>query len=69
MKNDEIRIDAWEKVSGRAMYTDDLEFPGMLYVKEVHCPYPHARIEEIDASAASRMPGVRLILTDRKSVV
>lgn len=63
MKNDEIRIDAWEKVSGRAVYTDDLELPGMLYVKEVHCPYPHARIEEIDAAAASRMPGVRLILT------
>lgn len=63
MKNDEIRIDAWEKVTGRAVYTDDLELPGMLYVKEVHCPYPHARIEEIDTSAASRMPGVRLILT------
>lgn len=63
MTNDEIRLDAREKVTGRAVYTDDLELPGMLFVKEVHCPYPHARIDHIDTRRAAAMPGVRLILT------
>lgn len=63
MHTDETRIDAMEKVTGKALYTDDLKLPGMLYVKEIHCPYPHARINNIDFSAALDIPGVRAVLT------
>lgn len=63
MSKSEVRIDAVEKVTGKAVYTDDLRLPGMLHLKEVHCPFPHARIESIDTSAAETMPGVVLVLT------
>ena len=63
MPRNELRIDAVEKVTGRAVYTDDFRLSNMLHIKEVHCPYPHARIENIDISEAESMPGVVLILT------
>ncbi|MDF2930563.1 MAG: aldehyde oxidase and xanthine dehydrogenase molybdopterin binding [Anaerospora sp.] len=33
-----LRIEAHEKVSGRATYTFDMEMPGMLYAKCLHSP-------------------------------
>jgi xanthine dehydrogenase YagR molybdenum-binding subunit len=52
------RLDGPDKVSGRAKYTSDVNRPGMLYGKLLGCPYAHAKIVSIDASAAERMPGV-----------
>ena len=37
-----IRIDAEAKVTGTAVYTDDVYLPGMYYCKLVHSPYAHA---------------------------
>lgn len=56
-------VDAKEKVMGRAVYLDDLEFPGMLYGKTLRSPYPHARILNIDTSRAERLPGVKAVVT------
>jgi CO/xanthine dehydrogenase Mo-binding subunit len=58
-----LRIEAHEKVSGRATYTFDMEMPGMLYAKCLHSPHAHAEIVSIDTSAAKSLPGVKAVLT------
>jgi len=57
------RIDAEERVTGRAKYTNDVQVPGMLYAKVLRSPHPHANIKSIDVSKAKAMPGVKAILT------
>src|SRR5437867_7903236 len=57
------RIDALEKVTGRAKYTADLHLPGMTYGVFLRSPYAHARITAIDTSEAEKMPGVVAVLT------
>ena len=59
------RVDGFDKVTGRAKYTGDLEIPGMLYGYVLRSPYPHAFIEDIDTSAAEGLPGVAGVLTSR----
>lgn len=56
-------VDSWKKVTGSAVYGDDLQLPGMLHVRLVRSTLPHARILRIDASRALSMPGVRGIVT------
>lgn len=51
------------KVTGRAKYAEDYRAEGMLFCKLLLSPRPHARITNIDASAALAMPGVHAILT------
>jgi CO/xanthine dehydrogenase Mo-binding subunit len=51
------------KVTGQAKYAEDFRAEGMLFVKLLLSPMPHARIRSIDASAALAMPGVKGILT------
>lgn len=57
------KIDAEEKVTGKAVYIQDLKLPGMLWGKILYSPHPHARILHIDTSAAERLPGVKAVLT------
>ncbi len=57
------RPDAIEKVTGRAVYTGDIELPGMAHGKILASPYPHALLKRVDASAARRLPGVFGVLT------
>jgi len=57
------KIDSMDKVLGAARYTDDLEFPGMLYAKLLRSKYPHAKILRLDTSRAERLPGVRTVIT------
>ena len=59
------RLDAVEKVTGRAVYGVDVELPGMLYGATLRSPLPHARIIRIDASKAARAPGVRAVVTGK----
>jgi len=59
------RVDALEKVTGRAMYAGDLIVPGMLHGKILRSPLPHARIARLDPSEAERMPGVVGVLTGK----
>ncbi|MBT5876831.1 MAG: xanthine dehydrogenase family protein molybdopterin-binding subunit [Candidatus Latescibacteria bacterium] len=56
------RIDAVEKVTGRAKYTYDMKLPGMLYGKILRSAYPRARVVRIDASKAAALPGVKAII-------
>ena len=57
------RIDALERVTGKATYTNDIKLPGMLYARILRSPRPHARIRRIDTSKAMALPGVKTILT------
>ena len=57
------RLDAREKVAGRAVYTDDMTLPGMLHGAMLGSPHAHARILSCDTSRARAMPGVKAVLT------
>ena len=51
------------KVTGAAKYAEDFRADGMVFIKLMPSPRPHAKIRNIDASAALAMPGVHGILT------
>jgi xanthine dehydrogenase molybdenum-binding subunit len=51
------------KVTGKAKYSEDFRAEGMLFAKLLLSPMPHARVTNIDASAALAMPGVKAVLT------
>lgn len=55
--------DAPSKVTGSAIYIQDVSLPGMLYGKILYSKYPHARIKRIDTAKAEKLPGVKAVLT------
>ena len=55
------RIDGPLKVSGRAMYTSDHNFPGMLYAVPVGATIAKGRILELETARAEGMPGVCMV--------
>src|SRR5512147_233166 len=57
------RVDAYERVSGAALYPSDIVLPDMLYGAILRCPHPHALVKKVDAEEALRMPGVRAVVT------
>lgn len=57
------RVDALDKVTGRAKYTSDMKLPGMLYAAFLRSPHAHARIKRIDTSKAKALPGVKAVVT------
>ena len=60
---DARRVDGIEKVTGKALYTGDLQLPGMAYAKILRSPLAHARLVKVDASNAKSMNGVIATLT------
>lgn len=58
-----IRHDGADKVTGRAVYGNDLNLPGMLHGKVLRSPHAHARIVSIDTSTAEALPGVKAVVT------
>ncbi|MFE6802356.1 molybdopterin-dependent oxidoreductase [Streptomyces sp. NPDC057681] len=50
-------------VTGTARYTFDVEVPGLLHMKLLRSPHPHARIVCVDTADALRVPGVHAVLT------
>src|SRR3989449_10501315 len=50
-------------ITGRSTYVTDVVLPGMHHVAFVRSPHAHARIRRIDASAATRRPGVFTVVT------
>ena len=59
----EPRSDGAEKVTGKAIYTVDVELPGMAHGKILRSPFAHARITRVDASKAEALPGVFAVIT------
>ncbi len=58
-----IRVDALDKVTGRAKFGADYNVAGQLYGHALYADYPHAKILSIDVSRAKVLPGVRAVLT------
>ncbi len=58
-----IKVDAADKVTGAAVYTDDMALPGMLRGAILHSPLAHARITHLDCRAARALPGVEAVIT------
>ncbi|MEE2635969.1 MAG: 2Fe-2S iron-sulfur cluster-binding protein, partial [Acidobacteriota bacterium] len=63
------RIDAMERVTGRAAYTGDVRLPGMIYGRVLRSPHPHARVRRIDVSKAVALPGVQAVITNGEAPI
>src|SRR5262249_55689479 len=57
------RVDGVEKVTGKEVYTVDVELPGMAHGKILRSPYAHAKVVRVDASKAENFPGVYGVIT------
>ena len=57
------RLDGPQKVTGRAKYTYDLSFPGMLWGKMIRASVPAGEIVKIDTSKAEALAGVKAVWT------
>jgi 5-methylcytosine-specific restriction endonuclease McrA len=57
-------VDVREKVTGAAIYTDDIPFgAGLLHARVKRCPHAHALIKKIDISKARELAGVKVVVT------
>src|SRR5688572_20317806 len=53
LRNEDARL-----LTGRALFVDDVQLPGMLHVAFVRSEYAHGRLKNVDLSGARRRPGV-----------
>src|SRR5690606_35750439 len=60
---DFVPPDVYGKVTGKAKYAEDFRVDGMVFYRLMLSPMPHARIRNIDYSAALAMNGVLGVLT------
>jgi len=58
-----VRPDAVGKVTGQAVFTDDLAFDGMLSAAVKRAGVPHAFLRRLEVGKARRLPGVKAVLT------
>jgi CO/xanthine dehydrogenase Mo-binding subunit len=56
------RVDAVDRVRGQALYTADLQLPGMLHTAVLRSPYARARVKQIGLEAARSARGVRAVI-------
>jgi 4-hydroxybenzoyl-CoA reductase alpha subunit len=56
------KVEGVPKATGRAIYTDDIQLPGMLHAKILRSPHAHAKILSVDFAKAAALPGVRATL-------
>ena len=59
------RPDAINKVTGQAVYLDDVRLPDMLHAAILRPEYAHAKIKKIDTKEAEKMPGVIKVVTGK----
>ena len=57
-RNEDARL-----LTGRARFVDDVQLPGILHVAFVRSEHAHARLIEVDASAARQRRGVAAVYT------
>ncbi len=58
-----LNAEAYNKVTGRAVYGADVHLPGLVWGEIVRSPHAHAIIKGIDASEAMAIPGVLAFVT------
>ena len=59
----EIRVDAYDKATGRTKYYEDRMPQDALYVRIKHSTIAHGYVKSVDTSAAEAIPGVVRVLT------
>jgi 4-hydroxybenzoyl-CoA reductase alpha subunit len=59
------KVEGLAKVTGQAVYADDIRLPRMLSAKLLRSLHAHARIRAIDAAAALALPGVHAVITGK----
>ncbi len=59
------KLEGLAKVTGQAVYADDIRLPRMLHGKLLRSIHAHARIKSIDAAEALAMPGVHAVITGK----
>ena len=64
MGSDVSRVDAEDRVTGRAIYSQDVLRPGMLFARIVRAPALRAQLIEAETSLAEKTPGVHSIVRD-----
>src|SRR6478736_4803547 len=52
-------------ITGKTTWTDNMVLPGMLHIAVVRSPVAHAKITNVDVSAAQQAPGVIAVFTGR----
>lgn len=57
------KIDSIYLATGEAQFLDDIKLPGMLYGKVLRSPHPHAKILNIDTGKATKLPGIKAVIT------
>lgn len=57
-----VRVDAYSKVTGKALYPQDIYMEGMLFAKTLRFDRPHAKIT-IDVSEAEKLDGILKVFT------
>jgi 4-hydroxybenzoyl-CoA reductase alpha subunit len=57
------RVDSADKITGRAVYTDDLVLPGTLFAKLKRSPVAHGEVTRVSADKALALEGVRAVIT------
>ncbi len=58
------RLDAVDKVTGKAQYAGDIRLPGMLYARVLRPPAHGATLKNVDTTAAAKIPGVVVVNQD-----
>ncbi len=58
------RLDAHEKVTGKARYAGDIRIPGMVRARLLRPPVHGAKLRGVDTSAAKQVPGVTIVEQD-----
>jgi len=58
-----LRYDGIGHVTARTTYVDDIQKPGMLYIKVLTSPVHKGIIRRLEVSAAAKMPGVAGVIT------
>ena len=59
----EIRVDAFDKATGRTKYYEDRMTANALYVRIKHADIAHGMVKAVDKAAAEAIPGVVKVLT------
>src|SRR6476660_4696755 len=58
LRNEDARL-----LTGRGLFVDDVQLPGMLHVAFVRSEYAHGRLVRVDVGNALRHPGVVAVFT------
>jgi len=57
------RFDSVDKVTGKALFPGDINFPDQVFMHTLFSPSPHAIIKQVEFADALKIPGVIAVLT------